>query len=97
VAKHDDDENDARIDREAILARRRRFIAATLTGLTTSTLATACPCLKMAPSHPPPPDSEGEDGDAAEDASPQDGEIPEAVENDDEPEGDPLVIAEDGD
>jgi len=94
VAKHDDDENDARIDREAILARRRRFIAATLTGLTTSTLATACPCLKMAPSHPPPPDraeaGEGEDGDAAEDASPQDGEIPEAVDDD------PLVIAEDG-
>ncbi|MCA9654778.1 MAG: hypothetical protein H6712_30580 [Myxococcales bacterium] len=56
----DDPERD--LDREAILARRRRFVAAALTGLTTSTLATACPCLKVAQ---PDPDTEGS-GDATQ-------------------------------
>ena len=42
-----DDDTRTRLDREAILARRRRFVAAAITGLTTSTLATACPCLKV--------------------------------------------------
>ncbi|MCX4244436.1 hypothetical protein [Paraliomyxa miuraensis] len=81
----EDDDGRARIDREAILARRRRFVAATLTGLTTSTLATACPCLKVAPSDAPAgPDAAGEaaepedaarqdDGDPAEEANPYDG------------------------
>ncbi|MCA9654780.1 MAG: hypothetical protein H6712_30590 [Myxococcales bacterium] len=91
-----DEEEDARIDREAILARRRRFVVATLTGLTTSTLATACPCLKMAaPAEPDaagPADAEAaeehqDDGDSVEEASPADGEIPEADEVAPEDEG----------
>lgn len=55
-------EDEPDVDRAAILARRRRFVAAALTGLTTSTLATACPCLKVAPDEPipPPPDDSGE-------------------------------------
>lgn len=55
-------------DREAILARRRRFVTAALTGLTTSTLATACPCLKaMPPDAPEPsPSNEGMDAESAE-------------------------------
>jgi hypothetical protein len=77
----DDDDTRARIDREAILARRRRFVAAALTGLTTSTLATACPCLKMAPATTPAePDGDGQprdDGDPVEEASPQEGGAPE--------------------
>ena len=46
------------LDREAILARRRRFITASLAGVATSTLATACPCLDVAPQ--PPAETEGE-------------------------------------
>jgi hypothetical protein len=48
----EDDDGAARRDREAILARRQRFVVAALAGLTTSTLATACrpqPCLRMVP------------------------------------------------
>lgn len=73
----DDDDTRTRADREAILAPRRRFVAAALTGLTTSTLATACPCLKYAPSEPAQPDGDGQpgdDGDPLEEASPQEGE-----------------------
>ncbi len=60
------------LDREAILARRRRFITASLAGVATSTLATACPCLDVAPTQPPETDgdTEGEvtesEGEAAE-------------------------------
>ena len=88
----DDDEHEAEIDRAAILARRQRFVTATLAGLTTSALATACPCLKTMPAEPAaapedaaaPADAEGEaddeaeqdDGDSVEEASPADGEIP---------------------
>ncbi|MCA9710235.1 MAG: hypothetical protein KDK70_30625 [Myxococcales bacterium] len=53
-------DDDSRSDRDAILARRRRFVAAALTGLTTSTLATACPCLKVAQPEPEPEPSTGE-------------------------------------
>jgi hypothetical protein len=54
----DDDDDTARRDREAILARRQRFVVAALAGLTTSTLATACrprpqPCLRMVPIEAP--------------------------------------------
>ncbi len=49
-----------RHDRDAILARRRRFVAAALGGLTTSTLATACPCLDVAGPMPPETETEGE-------------------------------------
>ena len=80
-----DDDIHARADREAILARRRRFVAAALTGLTTSTLATACPCLKIAPSEEPQnPDGDGQpkdDGDPVEEASPEEaGAEPRAAE-----------------
>ncbi|MEM7154207.1 MAG: hypothetical protein AAF799_15285 [Myxococcota bacterium] len=37
-----------RRERAAILARRQRFVSAALTGITTSTLATACACLNVA-------------------------------------------------
>jgi hypothetical protein len=49
-------DDDAR-ERAAILARRNRFVTATLAGLAGvagTALATACPCLKMAPSQPEP-------------------------------------------
>lgn len=72
----EDDDSGTRIDREAILARRRRFVAAALTGLTTSTLATACPCLKVLPPEPAEPKGDGQpkdDGDPLEDASPEEG------------------------
>ncbi len=60
-------EDETDFDRAAILARRRRFVAAALTGLTTSTLATACPCLKVAPDEPmPPPDDSGESASATD-------------------------------
>ena len=45
MTEPDDDE---RRERAAILARRQRFVAAALSGITTSTLATACACLKVA-------------------------------------------------
>jgi len=49
---------DDELDRKAILARRRRFMAVALTGLAGTTLAaTACPCLKVGP----PPDDPGPD------------------------------------
>lgn len=50
------------LDRDAILARRRRFITASLAGVATSTLATACPCLDVAPTNPPETDGEDTDG-----------------------------------
>lgn len=79
----DDDDPHAAPDRAIILARRRRFVAAALTGLTTSTLVTACPCLKIAAPDQPEPSTGHEpevpedterqdDGDAAEDAMPVD-------------------------
>ncbi len=52
----DDDEGAARRDREAILARRQRFVVAALAGLTTGTLTTACrpqPCLRVDPIEAP--------------------------------------------
>jgi hypothetical protein len=77
VSESDDGEqDDTRTDREAILARRRRFVVAALTGITTSTLATACPCLKIDTGPPPEPDSDGQpkdDGDSVEEASPEEG------------------------
>lgn len=98
-ASEEDDAPQGTLDREAILARRQRFIAATLAGLTTSTLATACPCLKTMPADPGPDaaapadaeeqeqdEAEHDDGDSVEEASPADGEIP------DEP-GDPAEPA----
>ena len=70
-------DDETRQDREAILARRRRFVAATLTGLTTSTLATACPCLKAAPPEPEPrPSTQGDESEEADDASSNLGEAP---------------------
>lgn len=98
-----DDDEGAGADREAILARRQRFVAATLAGLTTSALATACPCLKVAPAPGAAgepgdaamdaeaaeveADDEQDDGDSVEEASPADGEIPDAAEGEAEPEG----------
>lgn len=81
MAAPEDEDPRARVDREAIMARRRRWVAATLTGLTTSTLATACPCLKVAPAEPhgsPPAEDEQphDDGDAAEQADPYEGGEP---------------------
>lgn len=55
-------------ERAAILARRNRFVTATLAGLAGvagTTLATACPCLKMAPSQPEPSTNEAPEGDVA--------------------------------
>ena len=74
-------DDDAR-ERAAILARRNRFVTATLAGLAGvagTALATACPCLKMAPSQPEPSSN-----DAPADAK-----------ADDAPEGDAAVPAED--
>ena len=51
MASRDDDTTETE-DRETILARRTRFVAAAIAGLTTSTLATACPCLKVAAPDP---------------------------------------------
>lgn len=51
------------LDREAILARRRRFITASLAGVATGTLATACPCLDVAPRPPAETDGDTEGGD----------------------------------
>jgi hypothetical protein len=68
-------DDDAR-ERSAILARRNRFVTATLAGLAGvagTALATACPCLKMAPSQPDPSSN-----DAPADANA--GEAPENVE-----------------
>lgn len=73
MSESDDGDQGTRTDREAILARRRRFVVAALTGITTSTLATACPCLKVDPG-PPEPESDGQpkdDGDSVEEASPE--------------------------
>jgi hypothetical protein len=83
VSESDDEEqgHGTRTDREAILARRRRFVVAALTGITTSTLATACPCLKIAPSEEPhEPQADGQpkdDGDPVEEASPEEGGVAE--------------------
>ena len=76
-----------RRERAAILARRQRFVAAALSGITTSTLATACACLKVATVESPAaaPDageSEAddltpvEDGGAAEEGEPGEEEAP---------------------
>jgi hypothetical protein len=66
-----DDDGPARSDREAIMARRQRFVAAALAGLTTSMLPTACrpqPCLRVQPIEAP------NDGEAAKQASPREPE-----------------------
>ena len=94
MSAHDEDPEET-IDREAILARRRRFVSTALTGITTSTLATACPCLDVVapPSEPQEPAAEADDktedeaqddGDPVEEASPADGEIPPPVSGEDE-------------
>ena len=54
-------------------------MTAALTGLATTTLATACPCLKVAPPESSKPDGDGQprdDGDPLEEASPQEGGAP---------------------
>lgn len=58
-------------------------MAATLTGLTTTTLATACPCLKVAPSEPAADGAEPrDDGDPMEEANPYEGgELPDEGED----------------
>lgn len=78
-----DDEHQGTLDREAILARRQRFVTAALAGLTTSTLATACPCLKAAPvSSDPYDDAAPAEAEAEEPDEDQDQDQDEA-ENDD--------------
>ena len=74
-------DDDAR-DRAAFLARRNRFVTATLAGLAGvagTALATACPCLKMAPSQPEPSSNDAPadakaDAPEADVAAPQDGD-----------------------
>ncbi|MEM7159854.1 MAG: hypothetical protein AAF799_43845 [Myxococcota bacterium] len=53
-------------DRAAILARRQRFVTAALAGITTSTLATACPCLDV---EPPPDETDSETDDETDHAT----------------------------
>lgn len=53
-------------DRAAILARRQRFVTAALAGITTSTLATACPCLDV---DVPPDETDSDTDDATDDAT----------------------------
>jgi hypothetical protein len=96
VGTPEDDDSDARIDREAILARRRRFAAAALTGLATSTLATACPCLKMAVPESAEPHGDGQpqdDGDPMEEASPEEAGAADGGEGEGEGEGDDAAEA----
>jgi hypothetical protein len=62
-------------ERAAILARRNRFVTTALAGLagiTGTTLATACPCLKMAAPEPEPSSDSAKDPDAGKDSAPVD-------------------------
>lgn len=75
----DDDSGNVDVDREAILARRRRFMALTLTALSgTALTATACPCLKVAAppgSEPTQPDPAGPRDGASESPADRDDEV----------------------
>ena len=87
------------LDRKAILARRRRFVAVALTGLAGTTVAAAaCPCLKMAPppGTEPMPAPEGE-SEGAKDSEGDEPEVPgDAPRPDHQDDGDPLEEAQPG-
>lgn len=91
------DPEDDGVDRDAILARRRRFMAVALTGLAGTTLAaTACPCLKVAPPpdepDPKPPDTDGDQ----ETDSDSEGEADDAPPDEHQDDGDPPELAQPG-
>ena len=93
------DHEDDGVDRDAILARRRRFMAVALTGLAGTTLAaSACPCLKVAP----PPDEPGPDTSppstdgSTETDSDSEGESDDAQPDKHQDDGDPPELAQPG-